>query len=1317
MKLGTRLFRGFGAFAAFLCALLLGVYGIASSADYKGMVDGMLGGASAKAGSSESYAFTSEYDSLSAMLTERVRIAEQIGEEGCVLLKNQGGLPLGDGSGEKNVTVLGNRPYTYKADGTLRDTRLTFYGGITGSVIYEQTVTIQDENGNSKTISSPVTLERAFEDAGIHVNPAMRNFYSDKGYSPFPAGSEAADSAGGAYSIEEPSVGIENTGNYEDYDDACFVVIGRTSGEGRDYLPGISGVKSGSTQKSAIGLSDEERNLIAVADQISHGKVIVLLNSAVTMEIDELKNDDRVNSILWIGLPGSYGMNGVARVISGKASPSGHLSDTYAVEASNAPAARNFGDGDPAGTAKFAWSNGTYTSPSNGHYVVMAEGIYTGYYYYETRYNDAVLDAVVAGRTSSNASGKAGASGNADSWVYQDEVVYPFGYGLSYSSFTQKIKPETFLYDENEDTVSIDVEVKNVGDVTAKDVVSLYVQTPYTEYDKAHGVEKSAIQLIAFEKTDALEPDDTQTLTLTADVKYFASYDKTVQHDGVTGGYILDKGDYYFAIGNGAHEALNNILVNCVGIAETDPNIYIEAGSAINADGTYVWDIAAQRTQADNIAAFEFDSLSGIDATHFSESESGVVIQNQLEDADYNYYVKGVIKYLSRSDWNGTFPVSYTGLANNAAMGRHLALNSSVFDFSQSGDVPDYVMFGVDHTEEEDENTGVPLENTDIASYKGKAYDDESWDYLLQQISFDEAWQFAPLGGTKCEMFRTVNAPEVWQIDGPNGNVNRGYSTLAPTAGEMSVSPSDPNAGYRSADMPCAPVIGATYNKELIEEEGEIFGEDTLWSRNPIMWAPGMNLHRTSFNSRNHEYYSEDPMLTNLLGTSFVRGGLKKGAILSAKHFAFNTQESYREGLCQFFEEQSGREMELRAFQGLSEDIAYVDANNNTLNALGLMSTFSRIGVTGANGHTGMMKNILRGEWGFKGLISTDMVSRTGFFNPQDCVLNNVTFMATSSGESFLASGDWASYNNKQLVKSCPAMMTGLYENMHYYMYAIANSSALNGYSPGDTIVEELSWWQTLLIVLTIVFGVIAIGLVAASIVFSLLNKNKNSKDAHDTNVHETTKVCPHCGAINGDVEICAYCGKPFADSGETPSEDDPDKTSDSADDSNGNDAAAEEPVADGQSPQEETGDSAVEQTEPSVAEHTAGESDSAVEQKPEAVEAVTEPEQAAEGAATDKQPVKPKRKTASAKKKSEAVEAVTEPEQTAEGAATDKQPVKPKRKTTNAKKKPEAVEAVTEPEQAAEEAAQDKEPVKPKRKSTKAKQNSEAVNAEVKDE
>lgn len=1068
MKKNNKLLRGCSALCAFFCALFLGGEMLASG-DYKSMVDSILGGSGSSGASMEKFAFTSDYDNLTSMLTERVKIAEQLSEEGSVLLKNNNeSLPLRkDNSNQQlNVTVLGSRAYTYKDDGeTLRDIGYTFYGGITGSKIVGQKVTTEEG-----TYSVPVTLEMALEKENVKINPTLKSYYSNKKFPATLSGSEGSDNSGGPYAVDEPEISISDCGDIQTYNDACIVVIGRCSGEGRDYLPGSYGVKD-NKQKSSIGLSTDELALIDVASEISDN-VVVLVNSAIAMEIDELKKNDKVDSILWIGLPGAYGLNGVSRVLTGKANPSGHLADTFAINASSSPAAQNFGIKNLDGTGDYRWSNSSRKDSDDSHYVVLSEDIYTGYYYYETRYNDTITN-------SGNASSSKGAS-IGESWRYENEVSYPFGYGLSYTNFTQEIVEDSFYFDLENKSVSLDIKVTNTGNIAGKDVVQLYVQNPYTEYDKTHKVEKSAIQLIGFSKTKLLEPQESQTLTIETDLKYFASYDKSVVHDNVTGGYILEKGDYYFAIGNGAHEAVNNVLYNR-GYKDT---LFIESGSSVNEFGVYKWDISSEKD------AFSFDS-NGVDSMFLTQSENGTTIQNQMEDVDYNYFKENTITYLSRSDWHNTFPISYVGLEEIDTMKDYL--DSNVYKFSTSGKVDSNVKFGVDHSEEYDENDE-PLANADIASYKGKKFDDESWDYLLQQITFDEAWKFSPYGGTKCIGFQSVNAPEVWQIDGPNGNVNRGYSANAPTVGYLAVSKSDPNANYLSCDMPCEVVKAATYNMELLEKEGEIFGEDTLWSRNPIMWAPGMNLHRTPFNSRNHEYYSEDPILTNMLGKSFVKGGLSKGVILSAKHFAFNSQESYREGLCQFMEEQTCREMELRAYQGLSEDINYINDSGNEINALGLMSSFSRVGVCGVNAHTGLMKNILRKEWGFKGLISTDMVVAGNFFNPQDSVINNVTFMATSNAENLLNSY-WPDYNNKSLVKSDPNMLQALYENMHFYMYAIANSNALNGLAPGDVVnLDTKSWWEWVLISGGSLFGVGAITLMAFAI-YQELNKAKEAKE------------------------------------------------------------------------------------------------------------------------------------------------------------------------------------------------------------------------------
>lgn len=1044
---------------------MVGATSISTVTSYKAMINSFLGGSSAQAGSSEAYAFTSEYENTTQMLTERRRIAEQLSEEGSVLLKNQNdALPLwgaNDTASQKKVTVLGSRAYTYDSNGNLRDTdpsgSISFYGGITGSRIYEDKVTTE-----SGELDLPVTLEAAFAAENIVINPSMVSFYSNKNFPSKPSGSEASGEAGvgsTAFSINEPAVTLSDVRDYQQYSDACFVVIGRASGEGRDYNPGARGITGTDGAKSALDLSNEERGLIDVAKQISD-KVIVLINSAVPMEIDWLKDNADVDSVLWIGLPGSYGMNGVARLISGKASPSGHLPDIYATDASASPAAQNFGRGDQDNpNANFTWSNpGDYIHAYDNHYVVLAEGIYTGYYYYETRYADSVL-----GQGNATSAKGAGYYSASQGWKYENEVSYSFGYGLSYTTFSQTILPETFVADYENKTVSVDVQVQNTGDYAAKSVVQLYVQLPYTQYDKTHGVEKSAVQLVAIAKTDVLEPySDPVTVTLSVDMKYLASYDEGYQHDGVTGGYILENAEYGFSVGNGAHEALNNILA-AQGVEES--KLYSEENAEPDGSAYIGW------TPDGSSVAFDAD---GVNASFLAVSADGTLIQNQLQNADYNYFKEGAVTYLSRSDWDGTFPERYTSLERTDSMNDYLG--SNVYKWgSGSSDVE----FDVDHSFEYDEN-GEPLENMSVAEMKLASYNDERWDYLLSQISIEEAWYFSPDGGSRCRAFESVNAPEVWQIDGPNGSINRTLGERAPSSGTMAIPKSDPNYSYKTSDMCCQPVTAATFNLELIREQGEIYGEDVLWNRSPIMWAPGLNLHRTPFNSRNHEYYSEDPMLTNLCGVAFVGGGLEKGAILAAKHFAFNTQETYREGLAQFFNEQAGRETELRAFQGIVEDINYENANGNKVNALGLMSSFSRVGVCDGNSHTGMMKNILRGEWGFKGLISTDYVSGTYYFNPRDSVINNVTFMAYGSYNS---ANDWKDYN-KNSVSRDPEMMQAVYDNMHYYMYAIANSSALNGIDAETKVVADVkAWWQTALEWLTGVFAVVGVGLAVTACV------------------------------------------------------------------------------------------------------------------------------------------------------------------------------------------------------------------------------------------
>ena len=1074
-KKGEFLFRGLSALFAFLCALVFGAYTVASGGDYKSVVDNLLvSGSVAGSADASAYAFNSDYKNTTEMLTARRNVATRITAEGSVLLKNENGaLPLREaGSQEQvNVTLLGSAAYTYDTSGNLRDQgqgkKLGVYGGLTGSPVYEQTVTTTDG-----TLQLPITIERALKSKNIQINPVAQAAYNGKNFPNYVNGSEANGSQGGPFSVNEPSMTLNECGDYENYSDAAIVFLFRSSGEGREYFPGANGLASNDGATCALGLSDNERNLIDVANQISD-KVIVLLCSAVAMETDELKNDEDVDAVLWIGLPGAYGMDGVAQILSGEVSPSGKLPDVHAVSASASPAAQNFGVESANGTP-IAWQNksayGQIAWRANSeHYVVLAEGLYTGYRYYETRYADAVYGR---GDASSSVGSSAGGA-----WRYENEVAYSFGYGMTYSRFTEEIVPDSLKIDLENKTVSVDVTVENVGDRTAQHVVQLYVQSPYTQYDIDHGVEKSAVQLLTYEKVELAPEDDPVTLTLTGDLKYIASYDKTASHDGVTGGYILESGVYYFGIGNGAHEALNNIIA-LEGNAVHEDLIYSEEGASINEKGAIAWDTS-------KTAGWEADG-NGVNSSLIARTnEEGDIVQNQMENADYNYYKAGTITYLTRSDWSGTFPETYTNLTVTDAMIDHL--NNDVYKF-QTGTSD--VVFGYDHTQDVDEN-GQPMENKNVAEMKLKDFDDEEWEYLLDQVTFYEAWFLSPYGGTENEAIVSVNSPVAWQIDGPNGNVSRSIGSKAKTAGPYAVSKSDPNYNYMSSDMPCEPTTAATFNKELVEEQGRMYGEDMIWSGNAMIWAPGMNLHRTPFNSRNHEYYSEDPMLTNLTGAAFIYGGLQKGAILAAKHFAFNTQESYREGLSQFMEEQSARELELRGFEGIVEDAVYVNSAGNEITALGMMTSFSRVGVTGVNAHTGVMKNILRGEWQFKGLSSSDMVVTGEFFTVEDAVVNNVTFMA-STGPQSLLSNYWKEYNDQTKVQNDPVMCRALRDNMHYYLYAIANSSALNGIDPDFVVDTGMSWWQPVILAVGGVFGALAAGGAAMSVFIHFRKEKEN---------------------------------------------------------------------------------------------------------------------------------------------------------------------------------------------------------------------------------
>ena len=384
-------------------------------------------------------------------------------------------------------------------------------------------------------------------------------------------------------------------------------VISRDSSEASDYNPNMKSANEEDSYERPLALSDNEKAMIQLAKEHST-KVVVLLNTNNPVEIDELKNDDEIGAILWAGEPGANGFLGVADVISGEVNPSGHIADTYAVNSTSAPAMVNYGVYLYTNNSQ-AGSDAELTETNKADwYLVESEGIYTGYKYYETRYEDEVLGQ-------GNADTAEGAtSGNA--WDYAAEVSYPFGYGLSYTTFEQKLESVDVQVGG---TAKAKVNVTNTGDVAGKSVVQLYVQAPYTE----GGLEKSAIQLIGYGKTAVLEPGASEEVTVEFDPLYMASYDEdAVKENGTQGAWSLESGDYYFAIGNGSHEALNNVLANKNG--NEDGLVKTADTDEINADNAIKW----------NLADTDIETYS-------------VGVENQLQDLDINNLIENTVEYTS----------------------------------------------------------------------------------------------------------------------------------------------------------------------------------------------------------------------------------------------------------------------------------------------------------------------------------------------------------------------------------------------------------------------------------------------------------------------------------------------------------------------------------------------------------------------------------------------------------------------------------------------------------------------------------------------
>ena len=965
-----------------------------------------------------------------AIIQKAIDIGRQEGQEGTVLLKNDNNaLPLDQGS---DVTLLGLRSH------------IPLLGSGMGVKVQGPMITLEDalqrnstDWGNedkwvtdSNTSYSSTMEDFDFDGANFNLNPYTINWYEDQNDS---IGKKFNDrvttSSTVPYTVGEPDVSEMSStvkSSFSSYDDAAIVVIGRPGSEAGDYLPGLVDETDGISEP--LALTTNELATIELAKD-NFDTVIVLINSCNAMEIDDLKHDDEIDAILNISFPGAYGMLGVADVLCGKVSPSGGLADIDAAYQMSAPAMQNMGDYSFTNTEDI-------TRTKSYNYVIEAESIYVGYRYYETRYNDCVYDY-------GNASSSTGAYASTTEWDYSQEVTYGFGYGLSYTTFSQEIVDVELTEESHEITMDFTVEVKNTGSVAGKSIVQIYGQAPY---NTEGGIEKSAIQLINFDKTETLDPGESEEVVVSLDLENLASYDNTVDNgDGTYGTYIFDEGDYYFALGNGAHDALNNVLAKQ---GKT-------TGDGMDYDGdddlVYEWE-------------YSYAGGTSTDTTTFAVSSTETRVSNHLDYADFNYYQDGYVTYLTRSNWSGTFPKEYDSVEAPDSMIDDL--DGKYYEVQTNEDTSEYVW---ESTETEHMFYEMALAD----------WDDYRWEEMLGQMTINESMYMSAMGGPSIPTAETIGFVETSMTENNgNGIVYNFTGNLDPDA-PWSIDSTDPNANWSGQVFGASPLLAATFNPDLFKLRGEFVGNESLFLGVPIIWGPGLNTHRQAYNGRNCEYYSEDPVLCGIIAMEFSYGCNEYGLCAAPKHFAFNDQETNRSGVAPFMTEQRAREVELRAYQIAIEAPKYDD-----FGMYGLMTSFSKIGAVECTASRGLLTNILKEEWGFHGYAVTDIYDDTDLY--VSCLYAGVTgydlrgasgFDTTTylSARSYFADGTQVEGTslNDSAFDGDATMMESLKESNKNLLWAIAQTNMMNRYNSSTHSVWQMTSWRVAYIAAISVTGVL----------------------------------------------------------------------------------------------------------------------------------------------------------------------------------------------------------------------------------------------------
>ncbi len=909
--------------------------------------------------------FYTDFTTFEELELEAKDLSVKIASEGITLLKNDNdALPL---TGEERLTVFGATATNYVHSGS---------GSGAGT---------PGQNGIPQS-----TVAGSLEMAGFKVNPKTLSVYANVNSS--------------------TEIGIEYytgavTATYKNYNDAVILWLSRTSGEAAE-MPSHDVAGHSDASDHNLMLTDNEKLLIKhIKENFADKKIIAIINSSNIMQIEELaetKTDSNygVDAILWVGGLGNNGVDALGSILNGTVTPSGHTVDLWARDFTQMPTWSNVLDQtqhvDASGNRMDA--NFYYNGEKTGYYSIeYREGIYMGYRYYETKAHD--MDAA--------------SEGSGETW-YNSQVLYPFGYGLSYTSFEWKMDNVAATADVEgaNQTITMRVWVKNTGTVAGKDLVQVYVNPPYTN----GGIEKASANLVGYAKTDLLQPGESQVVTVQFTAQDMSSFDWNDANGDGHKGYELEAGDYIISINKNSHEIVDSVIRT--------------VKSTINCDTDLVTGSTIQPIFTDKFTTVNDSLLNNMisRATGLEQPAVATVADRTLSDEHFER-LENQLTYRSYDD-SPTDPWYVEEVPSNWTQAA-----SHNEDFSDVT-VKLSAMAGITYNESTISNGKVVVGSEDSANT-------QKWDEFMNQLTWEELCLIC----------------------------NTGTGTVAvPSIGKEADSATETPIQLSGGTVwPSAPVVSATWNTELAYQQGLMIGNEALFLGANEWHGPAMNTHRHPLCGRNFEYYSEDGIQGALIAEQVVRGANEKGLLTYLKHFFLNDQESYRMaggGVATFATEQTMREIYLRTFE-------HVVKYGNTS---GIMSSFNRLGWEVAGTNWASHRELLRKEWGFRGATVTDAWVKD--YCPADLLVRAgdeaPLGIASSYPVNSLHYGKWDA--TARSGKGCVLVATddaaekeGNYTEIsptHYYavrrsaqaiLYTRVNSSANNnGFTAGDVNLEAV---------------------------------------------------------------------------------------------------------------------------------------------------------------------------------------------------------------------------------------------------------------------